>query len=424
MRVLLISANTEPINMPIIPVGLGAVAAATRDAGHEVNLVDLMNVSDTRSVVKDAIATFYPDVIGISVRNIDDQNIRKPQFLLDQVKTVISDCRGLTDDPIVLGGAGYSVFPETSLAYLGADMGIQGEGEVAFPLLLDRMERGADLSGVPGLYVAGVGLQGKRQFKKNLDLLPLPDADLWTPPSADENDLYMPVQTRRGCPMNCSYCSTSCIEGSIIRKRSPEVVVDALARLVEKGFRRFFFADNIFNIPPTYARELCRAIADRDLDIIGRCIIYPGKIDEALVKEMARAGCREVALGFESGSERILKLLNKKFTPEDVRRTCDMLADHGIFQMGFLLLGGPGETKTSVEESIAFADSLPVNVMKITPGIRIYPFTSLAKQALSEGVITPDDDLLFPKFYMVEELEDWLLETASKCMAERPNWVA
>jgi len=424
MRVLLISANTESINMPIIPVGLGAVAAATRDAGHETHLVDLMSVSDTSSVVHDAMETFCPDVIGISVRNIDDQNIRQPLFLLDQVKAVVSDCRGLTGVPIVLGGAGYSVFPETSLAYLGADMGIQGEGEVAFPLLLSRMEQGADLSEVPGLYVPGVGLQGKRQFQKDLDLLPLADADLWTPPSADQNDLYMPVQTRRGCPMNCSYCSTSCIEGSIIRKRSSEVVVDALTSLVEKGFRRFFFTDNIFNIPPSYARELCCAIADRDLGIVGRCIIYPGKLDEALVKEMARAGCTEVALGFESGSARILKSMNKKFTPEDVRRTCNMLADHGIFQMGFLLLGGPGETKASVEESVAFADSLPVNVMKIAPGIRIYPFTSLARQALNEGVITPDDDLLFPKFYVVPELQDWLLEAVTQYTAKRPNWLA
>jgi radical SAM superfamily enzyme YgiQ (UPF0313 family) len=200
-------------------------------------------------------------------------------------------------------------------------------------------------------------------------------------------------------------------------------VVEGLARLVEKGFRRFFFTDNIFNIPPSYAKELCHTIADRDLDIVGRCIIYPGKLDESLVKEMVRAGCTEVALGFESGSEQMLKSLNKRFTPEDVRRTCDMLADHGIFQTGFLLLGGPGETKTSVEESVAFTDSLPVNLMKITPGIRIYPFTSLARRALSEGMITPGDNLLFPKFYVVPELKDWLLETASRYVAERPNWL-
>ena len=218
MKVLLISANTEPINIPVIPVGLGAVAVATLNAGHEVDLIDLMSVSDTWLVIKEAMEKFQPDVIGISVRNIDDQNMEHPQFLLDQVKAVIADCRSFSNAPIVLGGAGYSVFPESSLAYLGADMGIQGEGEAAFPALLALMEQGADLSGTAGLYLSGLGLQGKRKFAKNLDLLPLPDADLWTPPASEDQELWMPMQTRRGCPMNCSYCSTSCIEGRRQRK--------------------------------------------------------------------------------------------------------------------------------------------------------------------------------------------------------------
>ena len=423
MRVLLISANTEPINMPIIPVGLGAIAAATRDAGHEVDLVDLMSVSDIRSVIKKAIEGFQPDVIGISVRNIDDQNMEHPQFLLDQVKAVIADCRSFSNAPIVLGGAGYSVFPESSLAYLGADMGIQGEGELAFPILLALMDRGADLSEAPGLYLPGLGLQGKRKFAKNLDLLPLPHGDLWTPPAVKEQELWMPIQTRRGCPMNCSYCSTSCIEGRIIRKRNPERVTDALARHVEKGFRQFFFTDNIFNIPTGYARRLCRTLAERELDISWRCILYPGKIDEALVKEMVRAGCRQVSLGFESGSERILKLMNKGFTPEDIHRASKMLSDYGIQQMGFLLLGGPGETRETVEESLTFADSLQTDAMKITVGIRIYPYTALAKTALREGKITRNDDLLFPRFYMASGLEEWLRAIVSDWMAARPHWM-
>ena len=422
MKVLLISANTEPINMPIIPVGLGAVATATAEAGHEVELMDLMNVVDTGSLIKEAIERVRPGVIGVSVRNIDDQNMAQPRFLLDQVKAVISDCRSLTDVPIVLGGAGYSVFPESSLAYLNADMGIQGEGEIAFTALLGLMEQSADLSGLSGLYIAGAGLQAKTKFVKSLDVLPLPNPDLWTPPSSTKADLWMPVQTRRGCPMRCSYCSTACIEGSIIRKRNPQTVVDALTRLVDKGFRRFFFTDNIFNIPPTYALRLCHEIADRDLDIVWRCIIYPGKLDEVLVKEMVRAGCSEVSLGFESGNERMLRLMNKRFTPADIRRASDMLAEHGIHQMGFLLLGGPGETRESVEESLRFVDSLQVDVMKITAGVRIYPHTAIAKRALSEGKISPSDNLLFPTFYMVRELEDWLLEIVSHWMAERPHW--
>jgi radical SAM superfamily enzyme YgiQ (UPF0313 family) len=154
MKVLLISANTESINMPVIPVGLGAVAAATKEAGHEVELVDLLNVAEPQEAVRQAVEGLQPEVIGISVRNVDDQKMDETDFLLDKVKPVVSRCRRLSTAPIVLGGAGYSMFPESALAYLGADMGIQGEGEVAFPLLLDLMEQHADLSAVPGLYLA------------------------------------------------------------------------------------------------------------------------------------------------------------------------------------------------------------------------------------------------------------------------------
>jgi radical SAM superfamily enzyme YgiQ (UPF0313 family) len=111
------------------------------------------------------------------------------------------------------------------------------------------------------------------------------------------------------------------------------------------------------------------------------------------------------------------------FKPEDVRRTSKILADYGIRQIGFLSLGGPGETKESVEESLAFADSLPLELVKITIGIRIYPNTALAKRAVDEGIITPNDHLLLPRFYLVRGLEDWLYETVKDWMKERPHWM-
>lgn len=423
MRVLLVSANTEVINMPVVPVGLGAVAAATQKAGHDVELLDLMNVSDTQSATKGALEEFRPDVIGISVRNIDDQMIAQPRFLLDQVKPVISSCRASSDAPIILGGAGYSIFPESALAYLGADMGIQGEGEMAFPALLALMEQRAELSEAPSLCLPRLGIQGKRRFARDLDLLPLPDPGLWSSSAFVGQDLWIPVQTRRGCPMRCSYCSTSAIEGTIIRKRDPVLVVDSMEGLVEVGFQQFFLTDNIFNVPSSYATEFCQVLADRGLAISWRSILFPRHIDEALVRAMAKAGCKEVALGFESGSPETLRNMNKKFGPEDIRRTSEILAAHGIRRMGFLLLGGPGETRKSVEESLEFADSLELETMKITIGIRIYPYTALARIARSQGVITPEDDLLFPRFYLVRGLEDWLRETADQWMAGRPGWV-
>ena len=422
MRVLLISANTEQINILPLPLGLNCVAVATGRAGHDVELVDLMIEKDTQSGIKEAIERFRPDIIGISVRNIDDQEMENPRFLLDQIKGVVTDCRSLSGAPIIVGGAGYSIFPEAALTYLGADMGIQGEGETVFPRLLDLMHRGVDLSGTPGLYLPGRGLQSKRRFVRDLDTLPLPDAHLWYRSLPKDQELWLPFQTRRGCPMNCSYCSTATIEGHRLRRRSPQVAVEGIARHVEAGFQCFFFVDNIFNIPSSYASELCRRLIANELKISWRCIFYPTKVDEELIKDMARAGCKDVSLGFESGCEQILRSMNKKYNLNEVRETSEMLADYGIRQMGFLLLGGPGETRESVEESIAFADSLHLDGLKITAGIRIYPDTALAKIAVAEGVISPDDDLLFPKFYVVRGLEDWLHESVTAWMAERPSW--
>ncbi|MFC1516716.1 B12-binding domain-containing radical SAM protein [Thermodesulfobacteriota bacterium] len=425
MKVLLISANTEQINMPVLPLGMAYVAAAVENAGHEVKTVNLMMAQDVRGRIQAAVEGFKPGVIGISVRNIDDQMMESPNLLLEPVKAVVSECRRLSDAIIVLGGAGYSIFPERTLAYLKADMGIQGEGEKAFVRLLERLERKTGFSDIPGLCLAVFGTQEKRRFSRDLDdhPQPLPNIHLDVPSSTNQEDIYIPIQTRRGCPMDCSYCSTATIEGRILRKHSVEGAVEFIQRYTESGIKQFFFVDNTFNFPLSYAKALCDRIIAAGLNIRWRCILYPWKIDDRLVEKMARAGCREVSLGFESGSEEMLKRLNKKFRPGDVRRISGILGKQGIHRMGFLLLGGPGETRETVEESLHFADSLEMDAMKITTGIRIYPGTPLYRTALEEGVIAQNEDLLFPKFYMAEGLEGWLEETVNRWIESRPNWM-
>jgi len=181
MRVLLISANTERINLPTFPLGLACVAQSTLDRGHEVECLDLMAEKETEEAVTRTVKRFQPQVIGISVRNIDDQNMANPRFLLEQAKDVVKFCRSVSGSPTVLGGAGYSLFPDSSLEYLGADLGIQGEGEIAFPLLMEALERDRPLPGLPGLYLRGQGLQGERRFAEDLDSLIGPDDDLLYP---------------------------------------------------------------------------------------------------------------------------------------------------------------------------------------------------------------------------------------------------
>jgi radical SAM superfamily enzyme YgiQ (UPF0313 family) len=222
--------------------------------------------------------------------------------------------------------------------------------------------------------------------------------------------------------MDCSYCSTATIEGRMIRRRSPESLVRGIASHVEAGFRKFFFVDNTFNLPVSHAREICSCLVESGLAVSWRCILYPGHLDPGLVRLMADAGCSEVSLGFESGSEAVLRRFNKKFGPGDIRRASEMLREAGIRRTGFLLLGGPGETRETALESLGFADSLDLEAMNITVGIRIYPRTALAATAVAEGRIRPDDNLLRPRFYLAPELGDWLPGEARRWVAARPNW--
>lgn len=425
MRVLLISANTEMINMPVLPLGMAFVARAVEDAGHEVSQINLMAVPESLNSLTASIQKVQPDVIGISVRNIDDQVSLKPRFLLAPVKDIVSACRRVSEAKIVLGGAGYSIFPRHALAYLAADMGIQGEGEQSFVALLDRLANHGDLSRLPGLYHAEQGIANHPATCEKIDRnpFPLPGRHIFALAHGDDEVVWLPFQTRRGCPLNCSYCSTPSIEGKTTRKRSVNLITEALTAFASSGFDHFFFVDNTFNLPPGYAKDLCEQMIESGLNITWRGILYPWRVGKTLVSKMAESGCVEVSLGLESGSDFMLKKMNKRYRTVDVRRASDLLKSAGIRRMGFLLLGGPGETRQTVRESLEFVDSLALETVKVTIGIRIYPGTELAFHARRTGKIPLDDSLLFPRFYIENGMDTWIRQTVEAWINGRPNWI-
>ncbi|MBN1568803.1 MAG: radical SAM protein [Acidobacteria bacterium] len=423
MRVLLISGNREDVDIRVPALGMACVSAAAGNAGHQVSLLDLLIERDAHSAILQAISDFRPEVIGISVRNIDDQSMRDTRFLLDQAREAVECCREASSAPLILGGAGFSILPQPILEYLGADMGIQGEGEAVFPELLRRLQESKNLDTLPGLYLKNKSASVRRSFCRDLDAFPLPDPALLARSLSGAANAPVPVQTRRGCPMSCSYCSTPTIEGRSVRWRSPESIVAWMKRWVDEGFRHFYFVDNTFNLPPSYATQLCSQIITAGLDISWRCILYPGGLSPKLIEMMAGAGCREVSMGFESGAESMLRNMHKQFDTQEVRRTSEMLRLNGIRRMGFLLLGGPGENRDSVEESLAFAESLELDSLRLSLGIRIYPGTEIARLAMEEGLISSEQDLLYPRFYLARGLEDWLYDTVARRVAGRPNCI-
>lgn len=414
MRVLMVAANTERINLPTLPLGAALVAAAAEAAGHETSFVDLMGETDPPAAVARAISSARPDVIGVSVRNIDDQDMARPTFLLDKVGPVVSACRRMSDAPVVLGGAGFTLFPRGVLDYLGADYGIAGEGEEIFPALLGRFAAGDDPAGLPGLYAPGLTPADARAAVRSLDAIEPPGEVLWASADLSDPGLFVPVQTRRGCPYHCSYCSTPGIEGRVLRRRSVPLVARDLARMAAAGVARVQFVDNIFNVPHGYALELCRQTRELAPGLEWMCILYPSGIDARLARAMADAGCVAASLGFESGCDRVLRSFGKTFDTAEVRRVSELLAAHDIRRMGFLLLGGPEEDRDSVLESLDFVESLGLDQLKVTIGIRIYPATPLAELAVGQGVIAPTDDLLRPRFYMKPGLENWIRDQVAR----------
>jgi radical SAM superfamily enzyme YgiQ (UPF0313 family) len=422
MKVLLISGNREEVDMRVPALGLACIAAATENAGHEVRLLDLLVETNPEEGIAQAVRDFQPEAIGISVRNIDDQRMRDNRFLLDQAREAVAWCKACSKAPIILGGAAFSILPQAILDCLDADMGIRGEGETIFPELLHRLRSRARTDDLPGVFHRSGASSPKRSFIKDLDALPFPDPSLLARSLAGAKDAPVPVQTRRGCPLSCSYCSTPAIEGKTVRWRSQEKVVSWLDRWAEEGFHKFYFVDNTFNLPPSYAMNLCSKIIAAGLDISWRCILFPGALEERLVETMAKAGCREASVGFESGSEIILYGMNKRYSLGEVRRACTLLRRYEIRSMGFLLLGGPGETIETVEQSLEFADALDIDALKISIGVRIYPETDLARRAKEEGLISSDKDLLMPRFYLAPGLEDWICEAVEKRLSLHPTW--
>lgn len=430
MRLLFISSNQCRLVFLPLPLGLASVVAAVAPQ-HEVRVLDFMFLEDPLAQVDRAVSEFKPEIIGVSVRNIDNQDSVHPEAYFPQVKELVDRLKELSPAPVILGGAGFSVAHRAFMDYTGADFGIVGEGEESFKRFLE-VYPGQKWETVPGLFWRRDGALRQNPLEpiRRLDLLAPPALEHFNPRAYQETPGsaglpgVIPVQSRRGCPMRCIYCSTPLLEGAATRAWPPEEVASWLAAWHERwGLRRFYFVDNIFNCPPAYGRRLCRALAARRLPLEWSCLINPGFPDPELFHLLREAGGALVQLGNESGSDLVLTGLGKGFARQQVERTMKLLQAEDLPYTCFLLLGGPGETRETVEESVALLESYKPKMVNLKAGIRIHPGTPLHHRALAEGLVSPEDDLLWPRYYLAAAVREWIGDYLEKLTARHPNWV-
>ncbi|MBM2833890.1 MAG: hypothetical protein HW406_1051 [Candidatus Brocadiaceae bacterium] len=414
-----------------MPVGACMVAEAAELAGHKVRVLDLMFEQNPLNTLELELNKSNPDFIGLSVRNIDNNDMQNPVAFFKDLKPLMDTIRSKTPAPVVLGGAAVSVMPEELLRYTGANWAVLGDGEVVFSKLLSALSLGE----IPGK-LPGIAWLEDNIFTKNTGSVDRfsngclsPNFHRWIDVHAYLSRLStVPIQTKLGCHFKCIYCTYRKIEGHDYRLRDPQGVIDAIQNLVAAGLHDIEFVDNVFNSPYDHALTICEGLAiSRSGARLQSLELNPLFIDDTLLTAMERAGFVGIGITVESASDIVLDGLQKGFTAKDVCNAAQVIKRHNLPCLWIFMLGGPGETEATVRETLRFAEQCipPKDVAFFNIGIRIYPGTELEHRVREEGVLAaPPSEMLEPLFYVSPALDlNWLTETMRQTMATHMNYI-
>ena len=420
MRLLLVSANRERSPYPVFPIGLAYLAAPLAAAGHHLELIDLCFTSEPTRELADAIVRYRPHAILVSIRNVDNVTWPGSRSYLEGIREAVTICTG--DAPVILGGSGFSLMPVELLDFLGGDMGVVGEGEEVIIPLLEILERGESPAGLPGVL-----LPGESSWLPPLPVRNIggPDRTLFPLARYSREGGMANLQTKRGCPFGCVYCTYPLLEGSRVRLRPVGEVMAEIRELTElRGVEYLYFVDDIFNYPPDYALELCRAMVSGGVKVNWSAFINPQFVSPQQVDAMVAAGCDALEYGSDSGSAAMLRSLGKSFTVEQIRSASELCHQRGVDFAHYILFGGPGESVATIDETFANMDEVDPTAVIAMTGIRIFPGTPLHERAIADGIIGENTSLLEPAFYISPPLRHSLADLVTERALLRRNWVA
>lgn len=406
-RVLLVSANRERQPFPVVPNGVACVASALEAAGHAVHVSDVCFARDPHAAALGAVRAFRPDVIGVGVRNIDNSDSIALRHYTPEAASLVGALRSAAPGAtLVAGGAAFGVAPEALLDALDLPYAVAGDGERATVAVVNDLAAGREPREIPGVVrrVNGRARLTPPGGDAALDALPPAHMARWLDLSRYErHGGTVPIQTKRGCVFKCVYCTYLNVEGWGYRLREPEAVADEIEALCRTAaVRHFEFVDSTFNAPPRHATAVCESIVRRGLRVhLDTTNFTPANAPAELLAAMRRAGFRWLGITAESASDPVLERLEKGFDAARVHQVARDVEAAGMGVLWIFLVGGPGETPETLEETLRFAAWRldRGDAVYVTVGVRVYPGTTLQRIAIDEGVLAPDDALLAPTFY-------------------------
>ncbi len=416
MRILLINSNTRDDVLAAPPIGVSYVATATERAGHDVRVADCCFASNPEKRIHEVIRSFDPEVIGISVRNIDNVNMLHPVSYLADVRNVVRAVKALSQAPIVIGGSGAGLCPKEVLLELDADYVVTADGEHTFVRLLEAIQTGGSPDGLPGLTYRDNGRVrlSPPEYRPFVGGNPMLGRWVNLEPYIKNGASYT-VQTKRGCTQRCIYCSyNQVLEGNRLRLRPPVEVVDEIEEVLHThGPECIEFVDSVFNQPYGHCVEILEEIVRRPWTAKFTAMgISPRNCDDELLKLMDMAGFGSFMITPESASPRMIESYGKGFTHDDLIQAAEAINRSTFTAMYYFLIGGPGEDRSTVKETIDFIDRYvtgnkrpPYTMANIYLGIRVYPRTALWDIAVNEGLFSADADPLQQLWYISESLD-------------------
>ena len=388
------------------PIGVTIIGTVLRDMGHDVVVYDAdcndkpTNMDYSRlpekyrlyldsfhdnnnpvwGEVKETIQNINPDVVGISIWT----TFAASAFHIAKIVKVINpSCL------VILGGPHATIKADEILNISpDVDYVVRGEGEVTINELIQHIAIGMPaLSSINGLsYKKNGEIKHtlSREMTKNLDKFPFPDRTLLMNEKKYNSEDMGLIMTSRGCPYGCTYCAT---DTRRVGYRSIENVLEEIRIVKEKyGTTQVSFKDDSFTVNRKRVEELCDKLINEKMAINWECNTRVNLINEDLLKKMKKAGCNSIKVGIESGSERILKMMDKGITHDQVRRAAELFKKVGIHWTGFFMIGVPGETVDDIYKTLNFMYEVKPDFASI--GVyEPFPGTPMFKEGINRNLV-------------------------------------
>lgn len=387
-------------SLPYPHTGVGYLIAYLAQRGVECAVLDTsFHFANHREDIRQAVQTHSPDLVGLTLYS----------NIVNEGKEVVTAVRDVTDVPIVAGGPHISVTNKEFLEQTGVEFGVMADGELPLYRLVDALSKESgdgEFSRIPGLVFrnrdGAYAVQPNTELIHDLDQIPFPDLtkfDLQKYPAWRRK--FYGLITSRGCPYACTYCAAPLVTGRRFRTRSATNVVDEIELNVKKGFKRFGVGDDAFNVDLDRAKDVCRQIIDRKLDIVWDMGngIRANTVDQEFFQLLKKAGCNFVGFGMEAGNEEILKKIKKGLTVDQMFAAVRYAREAGIGTAVNFILGHPGETYETALDTIRIAEQLPssyVNIYGLIPFKGTEAYTSLMalrEEGKANFLREPDDYL-------------------------------